>query len=319
MNRLHIIKKNFFSFFIGCILFLHIRAQTDSADNYNVSKMITLSEVVVRTGMDVPGFLQRVKNDTTFYKAFRTLHILGFTALNDIRMMNKDGTVKASLQSKTRQNVGNGCRTMDILEETTGGDIYDGDHEWNYTTAEMYAGLFFTKGKVCGENNVVKGVEFSTKSKSGIEKHKEQLKMLFFNPGKKIPGIPFIGNKINVFDPDVAKYYDFNIDFDTYNGEFCYVFSVKAKADLSSSDKNQIVIDNMTTWFNTKTMEVAGRTYDISYDAGVYDFNVHMEVQMTHFENYLVPKTIYYNGNWDAVFKKRERGVFTATLFDFKK
>src|SRR5829696_7778109 len=77
------------------------RAQTDSADTRNVSRMITLSEVVVRNGLDVKSFLQRVKNDSTFYKAFRTLHILGFTSLNDIRMMNKDGTVKASLQSKT--------------------------------------------------------------------------------------------------------------------------------------------------------------------------------------------------------------------------
>jgi hypothetical protein len=24
-----------------------------------------------------------------------------------------------------------------------------------------------------------------------------------------------------------------------------------------------------------------------------------------------------YTGNWDVVFKKRESGVFTATLFDF--
>src|SRR5436853_325217 len=282
-----------FLLFVFLILSFRMEAQSDSADVRDVSKMITLSEVVVRTGMDVPTFLQRVKSDSTFYKAFRTLHILGFTALNDIRMMNKDGIVKASLQSKTRQNVVNGCRTMDILEETTTGNIYDDDHDWNYTTAEMYAGLFFTKGKICGENNIVKGMEFSTKSKSGIEKHKEQLKMLFFNPGKKIPGIPFIGNKINVFDPEVAKYYDFNIDFDEYNGEFCYVFNVKAKPGLSSSDKNQIVIDNMITWFNTKTMEVAGRVYDLSYDAGVYDFTVHMEVQMTHFENHLVPKTLY--------------------------
>jgi len=43
-----------------------------------------------------------------------------------------------------------------------------------------------------------------------------------------------------------------------------------------------------------------------------------MEVQMTHFGSYLVPKTLYYNGTWDMIFKKRERGVFTATLFDFK-
>ena len=33
--------------------------------------------------------------------------------------------------------------------------------------------------------------------------------MLFFNPGKKIPGIPFIGNKIALFDDEVAKRYDF--------------------------------------------------------------------------------------------------------------
>jgi hypothetical protein len=56
----------------------------------------------------------------------------------------------------------------------------------------------------------------------------------------------------------------------------------------------------------------------MSYDAGVYDFNVHMEVQMTRFKNYLLPKTIRYAGNWDVAFKKRERGYFTATLFDFK-
>jgi hypothetical protein len=74
----------------------------------------------------------------------------------------------------------------------------------------------------------------------------------------------------------------------------------------------------MITWFSTKTMEVMARNYDMSYDAGVYDFDVHMEVQMTKFGNYLVPKMLRYIGNWDVVFKKRERGFFTATIFDFK-
>jgi hypothetical protein len=32
----------------------------------------------------------------------------------------------------------------------------------------------------------------------------------------------------------------------------------------------------------------------------------------------LVPKILRYKGDWDVVFKKRERGLFTATLFDFK-
>jgi hypothetical protein len=303
-----------------CILVSHSAfCQDDSLDNERLKKMVTLSEVVVRNNLDISRFLQLIKNDTTFYKAFRTLRILSFTSLNDIRMMDKEKNVKASLQSKTIQHVRNGCRTMETMEEATTGNMYDNHKNFNYYTAQLYASLFFTKQEVCGENNIVKGVELSTKSKSGIEKHKEQLKMLFFDPGKKIPGIPFIGNKINIFDPDVAKNYDFSVDMTDYNGQDCYVFIVKAKDDLSSSEKDNIVIDNITTWFNSKTMEIVGRNYDISYDAGVYDFDVHMEVQMTHFGSYLVPKTLYYNGTWDMVFKKRERGVFTATLFDFNR
>ena len=304
---------------IFCFSFVVAKAQVDSADTEALSRMVTLSEVVVRNNLDVPKFLERIKNDTTFYKAFRTLHILGFTSLNDIRMLDKKGKMKASLQSKTIQHVRDGCRTMETLQETTTGNIYDGKRNFNYYTAELYASLFFTKERICGENNIVKGIQHSTRSKSGIEKHKEQLKMLFFDPGKKIPGIPFIGNKINIFDPAVAKNYDFSIDLTDYNAQDCYVFTIKAKEGLNSAEKNDIVIDNITTWFNSKTMEIVGRTYDISYDAGVYDFDVHMEVQMTHFKNYLVPRTLYYNGNWDMVLKKRERGVFTATLFDFNK
>jgi hypothetical protein len=102
-----------------------------------------------------------------------------------------------------------------------------------------------------------------------------------------------------------------------YEGKPCYVFSVKAREGLSGSEEDRIVIDNMTTWFDAKTMEVQSRNYDMSYKAGVYDFSVHMEVQMTKFKEYLVPKLMRYNGNWDVIFKKRERGSFTATLFDF--
>jgi len=280
--------------------------------------MISLSEVVVRTDINIPKFIERVKNDTTFYKAFRNLRVLGFTSLNDIRIVDKNGKQKAGLQSKTRQNRAEGCRTMDVLSETTDGDFYDKNKNYNYYTAGLYAGLFFTSGKVCGETNIVKGVSFTAKGKSGLAKSKEQLKMLFFNPGKKIPGIPFIGNKINIFDPEVAELYDFSIDQADYEGQSCYIFSVKAKEDLSGSEKDRIVIDNMITWFNAKTMEVVARNYDMSYSAGVYDFNVHMEVQMTKFGEYLVPKILRYKGNWDVMFKKRERGTFTATLFDFR-
>ena len=312
-------NKFIFSVLFFLLLFKISFSQVqDSLDNERLAKMINLSEVVVRTDINIPKFIDRVKNDTTFYKAFKNLHVLGFTSLNDIRIIDKKGKQKAGMQSKTRQNRADGCRTMDVLSETTQGDFYKSDSSYNYYTAELYAGLFFTNGKVCGDNNIVNGTSFTAKGKSGTAKHKEQLKMLFFNPGKKIPGIPFIGDKINIFDPDVAEYYDFLIDQTDFEGKPCYLFSVKAREDLSSGKKDKIVIDNMITWFDAKTMEVLARNYSLSYDAGLYDFDVSMEVQMTKFGDYLVPKTLRYSGNWDVVFKKRERGIFTATLFDFK-
>jgi hypothetical protein len=299
-------------------LFLSAQNKNDTVINIE-GRVITLSEVVINNKINVPAFIDRVKNDTTFYKAFRTLHIVGFTALNDIRMVNKDGDIKASLRSKIKQVRNNNCRSMQVLEETTAGDIYDPDSyqdkNFNYYTGEMYAGLFFTKGTVCGENNIIKGRDLSTAGLSGMEKHKAQLKMLFFNPGKQINGIPFISGKTAIFDKDMADKYNMSIDMEEHNKTSCYIFKIKAKEDK----KSDVVIDEMTTWFNDKTFEIVARNYSLSYDAGVYDFNVQMQVELTKFGEYLVPSLIRYIGNWKAIFKKRERGIFTATLFDFIK
>lgn len=277
------------------------------------SKIITLSELVVNNKLNVPAFIERIKNDSTFYKAFRNLHIIGFTAINDIRMNNKDGTPKATLRSKTKQIRANNCRTMQTLEETVTGDMYDDNRQFNYYTAQMYASLFFTKDSICNEDNIVTGREFSTKGKKGLEKNKEQLKMLFFNPGKRISGLPFISNKTAIYDDDMADRYDMHIDAVLYNNKSCIVFTQKVKPE----SRNAVVIDEMTTWFDDQTFEVVARNYSLSYSAGVYDFKVQMEVLMTKFGEYLVPSLIRYVGNWKAIFKDRERGVFTATLFDF--
>jgi hypothetical protein len=302
---------------LGGLLFFFSASFSQDSSVLVQKKMVTLKEVVVRNNLNVPAFIDRIKNDTTFYKAFRNLKVLGYTSLNDIRILDKQGNLKASLNSRTKQHVHNHCRHTEIMQETTTGDMYDKRHNLNYYTAELYAGLFFAKDTICGENNIVKGNEFSLEGKSGLAKHKEQLKMLFFNPGKKIPGIPFIGNKIALFDEDIAERYDFTIDMDNFKGEMCYIFTLTPRADLPAAEKSKIVINKMVTWFKIDNWEILARTYNLSYDAGVYDFDVSMEVEMTKFGEYLVPKLLRYNGNWHVMFKGRERAVFTATLFDF--
>jgi len=106
-----------------------------------------------------------------------------------------------------------------------------------------------------------------------------------------------------------------DIDWQTYNNTNCYVFKQKVKEGKTDN----VVVDEMTTWFNDSTYEVVARNYVLSYNAGVYDFKVNMEVTMTQVGNLTVPALIKYNGNWKAIFKKRERGVFTATLSNFSK
>ena len=299
-------------FFFFSFLFVSAQQKSDSTVKVN-ENYISLSEIVVNNKLDVAAFINRVKNDTTFYKAFRNLRILNYTALNDIRMLDKKGNIQAFLNSKIKQTHSGNCRMMQLLQQSVTGDMYDANGNFNYYTAEMYASLFFTKGSVCGENNIVKGRQFSTEGLSGMEKHKQQLKMLFFNPGKKITGLPFISGKTEIFDASMADKYDMSIDVQDYNNTNCYVFIVKVKPGFKSG----VVIDEMTTWFNSKTFEIVGRNYTISYDAGVYDFNVHMEVQMTKVGDLLVPSLLRYNGNWKVILKKREHGIFTATLFDF--
>jgi hypothetical protein len=282
------------------------------------NQSFTLADAIVRNNFDYKAILEKIKRDTSFYKAFKTLRTIGYSSFNHIEMYDKNQKMVASLDSRTRQNKIGACRTMDVIEEKTFGNLRNGKGDYNYVTPSLYASLFFTKGQICGENNIVKGKKRTIQG-SGIDKAKEQLKMLFFNPGEKIPGIPMIGNKLDLYDDNAHELYTYRLDYVDYHGKLAYVFEIKPKEDLGFFAKDRVVVDQMITWFNPTTLEVLGRNYSLSYKAGVYDFNVQMEVEMTYTPNgLLVPKILRYKGDWDVVFKKRERGLFTATLFDYK-
>lgn len=307
-------KLLLFSFLFIC-LFPKAQDTTIVIDNQSV----TLPEVMIYDNLDYITILNKIKNDTSFYKAFRNLHVIEFKAYNNITMHDKKGNISAAWNSETVQHRENGCRSTEIINQKTTGDYFDKEGDPNYITGQMYASLFLTKGQVCGENNIVSGKEFSTSGKSGLEKHKEQLKMLFFNPGKKIPGIPFIGNKLDLYDEDAHKLYNYKLEFIEYKGGYAYVFTILPKPDLGLFARNNIVVDEMKTWFDNKTFDVLARNYSLSYKAGVYDFDVKMQVEMTRIGGLIVPKVLRYKGNFSALLKKREIGEFTATLFDFKK
>ena len=284
-----------------------------SGDTVFENQSLTLPVVIVNS-VNSRQLIQRIKNDTSFYKAFKTLRIVRYHSDNHIEVYNKKGKIKASYTSQANQLRSGGCRTTQIIHQTSTGDFFNKKGDYNYMIGDLFSGLFFARGKVCGENNIVKGhMDFATSGLSGIEKKKEQLKMLFFNPGKKIPGIPFIGDKLDLYDEDALKKYNYRLDTVTYDSHLGYVFTISPKPGARG-----IVIDYMRTIFDAASLDVLYRSYALSYKAGVYDFDVHMEVKLGIRNGQLVPVHLYYKGNWSVVFKGRERASFIADLSNFQ-
>jgi len=292
------------------VMYLPFAAFAQTKDSSISRLQVQMDEVTItaaRGGWDVEALIRRVQTDTTFYKAFRSLHLVPYVSVNDIKVLNEKGGTKASLYSRTKQTVARGCRTMQVLEEKTTGDFYKRNHEYRYYTAALYANLFFTTGTVCGENDIVAG-KLNERGKGQMEKNKAQLKQLIFNPGGHIGGVPFIGNKAEIFDPEVSKMYNFRLLSVAYGDEDCYLFQAIPKKEYAGD----VVYNELSTWFRKSDYAIVARDYSLSYRTLLFDFDVRMKVRLTNINGRLLPARIEYTGNWHVMTKGRERSVFTA-------
>lgn len=310
-------RKKFYVIVIAIFsLLANTSAMGQVLDTNTYFAPILIDEVIIKSannGFDIKEFIERIKNDTTFYKAFRTMHLVTYNAENDIKVFEKKGNkIKASLYSETKQIYRDGCRTMNVLEEKVTGDFYNKKKEYNYYTAQLYASLFFTKGKVCGENNIVKGKLDDDGAKGSLEKNKARLKQLMFNPGSKISGIPLMGNKSAIFDPEVAKMYDFRLAVEDKNGIPCYMFNATPKKEYAGD----VVYKQFKTWFRQSDYSIVARDYALSYNTVAYDFDVVIHVDLRQVGENLLPSYISYRGNWFAFTKGREKVNFVAK-FDY--
>ncbi|MEY3376280.1 MAG: hypothetical protein RL463_588, partial [Bacteroidota bacterium] len=68
------------------LLFLCLVAQAFTQQSDTLVSMggrqVTLTPVVIRKGTNVPGFIKRVEEDSTFYKAFKNLRVLNYSSIN---------------------------------------------------------------------------------------------------------------------------------------------------------------------------------------------------------------------------------------------
>lgn len=291
-----------------CLPVLHSCGQQyDTSSTFNVP--VQLDAVTISSGFDVQAFIRRVRTDTTFYKAFRSMHLVPYRAINDMQVYSKGGGTAATYHSITRQHIANHCRTMTVEEQQATGDFYGRKGNYNYYTAELFASLFFTQGQVCNEDDIVAG-NLVQQGSGQMEKHKYELKQLIFNPGSHISGIPFMGDKASIFDAGEAEKYDFRISREQYRGEDCFVFRIRPRKGY----ERKVVYNELTTWFRKSDYSIVARDYSVSYSTWVYDFDVHMRVLTTVLDGKLYPTYIAYDGNWHVFSKARERVRFTVNV-----
>jgi len=273
------------------------------------SQPVNLDSIVVKTNFDVNAFIRRVQRDTTFYKAFKSMHFVPYDAVNEINVYDRSGDVIASLKSRTKQEINNKCRVTKIKEHQCTGNFFKKNGDYNFFTASLYAFLFFAPEPVCNENDIVEG-SLEIPPKGEMEKCERQLKQLIFNPGSKVSGVPFMGDRASVFDEDEAKKYDFRIVSSILDGQDCFVFSLLPKPGF----EKKVLFDELTTWFRKGDYSIIARNYSLSYHTLFYDFDVKMKVRTTRVNGKLYPERIDYDGNWHIFTKKREQVKFLAII-----
>lgn len=279
--------------------------------------MVVMDEFVVSAGLEdfaAEDFISQVINDTTFYQAFLNLKYYPHRVNSEILVFHKDESQKGKMyrEAVQRRNLDNEM-WIDIQYEKTNGRIKKRNGEWKYLTAEMYDDVFFPEGKQ-KVNNAIQTREQRLVSGSKLEKHKAQLKKMLFNPGQEIDNVPFIGDKLAIFDSEMVPYYDYAIfTYDWKDSIPTIAFSQFVKEGM----EDEVVIRDMTSYFRQDTREVIAREYRLAHNTIFFDFDISIKVENQLIDGKIVPVRIDYDGAWDIPFKKPEIIKFYLDCYDY--
>lgn len=295
----------------GCVV-LRAQGQVDTLIGH-----ITLDPVVISAqadGFDVADFVRRVREDSTFHKAFLNTRYFPNQLRSEARVRSKGEKETASLR-RTARLVREGRQAelvMDSTEER--GRLRDRKGAFRYLTMEMYDDVFFPKGTIVADNTVA-GRKLEVERGSRFEKYKSELKKFMFDPGTEIASVPFIGDKLALFSPEMVPLYDFRIWSDVRGGRPCWVFSASPKPEARDG---RTVIKSMDTWFDQENHDVLARTYRIAHASIFLDFDITISVRNIRLHEALVPVRVDYDGDWDIPFKSRELVRFWLEYTDWR-
>lgn len=304
--------------FLFVITFTVFKANGQEIQRFNPDtiKTIQLDSVVKITAQKfgIETFINAIISDTSFYEAFRNMKKYTFIAENRIFSYDKNNKVDGKVYRKIRHN-NDGPYKMEYLVKENSGNLYKKNGKYQLYTIEMFDYIFMN----AYNTDFVPNAPASGGKGGTNESYKDKLKTLIFNPGRPIKGLPFIGNKTEIFTANMRQYYDYSFYSATYLDSIpVYRFKVSVKPDLSKWTKDGLMIKELVTIFDKRTFEILGRYVDMKYSNMLFDFDVQMNIEMSYFNEVKLPTKITYQGNWDYPLKKEERASFLVVHKDYR-
>ena len=263
----------------------------------------------------IETFINAIVTDESFYQSFRNMKKYTFIAENRIYTYDKKDQVEGKVYRKIKHN-NDGPYKMEYLAKEDAGKLYKKNGKYQLYTVEMFDYIFMNpyNSDLLTDGPMTTGA----KGKGANEGYKDKLKTLIFTPGRPIKGLPFIGDKTQIFTANMRQYYDYSYDSGVYLDSIpVYRFKVAIKKDISSGTKDDLMIKSLVTIFDKRNFAILGRYVDMKYSNMLFDFDVQMNIEMSYFGEEKLPTKITYQGNWDYPFKKEERASFLIVHKDY--
>lgn len=302
---------------IICHLTFTMSAQTDSYEG--LMEAIWLDSMTItakKMGFDVNNFIEMVREDTSFYQAFKNLRIVSHDASHHQEFFNEKGKSIDFYTAKTQLIPSGNCKEIKFISKEKSTSYNKKNGEQRYLTAKLYERVFLPSGKICANTNTS---ATNKKSEGIIDYYYGELKRFIFQPGDKA-NIPLIGNKTALFSEKMRKYYQYGIASKNYSdGTPCYVFTIKVRDEYSDKKSGKTVVKFMETYFSRKDFQVMGREYEVEYPGPFFSFNIRVNVDLDYLGNkQYLPKKVSYSGKWDIPGRKQEIGKFKMEVTSTK-
>lgn len=294
------------------LMSVHVNAQKDSIAGYYFLDAV---EIVASDDLDAKQFIDQVRSDTTFYKAFLNLRYYTHHSNGNLTVYNKNEAEKGKLEREAEHQKEQGRFWVNVTAEKTNGRIRKKNGEWRYYTAHLFDHAFYPADTLT-PNNTVGDLHSKKEHDRRMDKHKHDIRLMMFNPGAGISGVPIVGKKMGIFDDEMVPYYDYKIwEFRYQDSIPCYAFTCKAKPEFK---EDKTVVKDLTSYFRKSDLAIMKREYHLRYTSILFQFDVHIQVNLTNIDGVLVPTQVHYNGFWDVPAKKAEYISFRLDCSNFE-